>query len=58
MTRITLGLVSILALSSAVSIVNAHEGHNNGQQKFNIPGDEDYAPGAPDLLDFKVRRDR
>ena len=54
MTRICLGLVTLLALSSAVSIVNAHEGHDHAQQKFNIPGDEDYSTNAPDLQDFKV----
>ncbi|KAF9130116.1 hypothetical protein BGW39_003476 [Mortierella sp. 14UC] len=53
MTRITLGLVSLLALSSAVSIVSAHEGHDHGQQKFNIPGDKDYTTSAPELVDFK-----
>ncbi|KAG0273784.1 hypothetical protein BGZ95_010400 [Linnemannia exigua] len=54
MTRITLGLVSLLALSSAVSIVNAHEGHDHGQQKFNIPGDEGYSASAPELAEFKA----
>ncbi|KAG9069023.1 hypothetical protein KI688_009913 [Linnemannia hyalina] len=54
MTRISLGLVTLLALSSAVSIVNAHEGHDHAQQKFNIPGDEDYSADALGLQDFKV----
>lgn len=54
MTRISLGLVTLLALSSAVSIVNAHEGHDHAQQKFNIPGDEEYSANAPELQDFKV----
>ncbi|KAK3831862.1 MAG: Calreticulin family-domain-containing protein [Linnemannia gamsii] len=54
MTRITLGLVSLLALSAAVSIVNGHEGHDHGQQKFNIPGDEGYSASAPELADFKA----
>ncbi|OAQ25096.1 Calreticulin-domain-containing protein [Linnemannia elongata AG-77] len=54
MTRISLGLVTLLALSSAVSIVNAHEGHDHAQQKFNIPGDEEYSANAPELQDFKA----
>lgn len=54
MTRISLGLVTLLALSSAVSIVSAHEGHDHAQQKFNIPGDDDYSASAPDLQEFKV----
>ncbi|KAF9925511.1 hypothetical protein FBU30_004730 [Linnemannia zychae] len=53
MTRISLSLVSLLALSSAVSMVNAHEGHDNSQQKFNIPGDADYSTSSPELQDFK-----
>lgn len=55
MTRISLGLVSLLALSSAVSIVSAHEGHDHGQHEFLMPGDADYNPAKDDLAEFKVR---
>ncbi|KAG0320608.1 hypothetical protein BGZ99_004406 [Dissophora globulifera] len=60
MTRISMGLVSLLALSSAVSMVNAHAGHHGHdhgqeQQKFNIPGDDEYvaAAAAVERPDFK-----
>ncbi|KAF9099773.1 hypothetical protein BGX27_000531 [Mortierella sp. AM989] len=53
MTRISLGLVSLLALSSAVSMVNAHEGHDHDQKNFNMPGDPGYAAPGVGLLDFK-----
>ncbi|KAF9408628.1 hypothetical protein BGZ94_002245 [Podila epigama] len=45
MTRISLGLVTLLALSSAVSMVNAHEGHqhNDKDQQATI-----------DIADFKA----
>ncbi|KAI1318370.1 hypothetical protein EDD11_006708 [Mortierella claussenii] len=57
MTRISLGLVSLLALSSAVSMVSAHDGHNHDDQKqFKMPGDEGYtAPAAQqELAAFKA----
>ncbi|KAF9200270.1 hypothetical protein BGZ49_009528 [Haplosporangium sp. Z 27] len=53
MTRISLSLVSLLALSSAVSMVNAHEGHNHEQEHFKMPGDEGYGSAGVDLVDFK-----
>ncbi|KAG0354590.1 Calreticulin family-domain-containing protein [Gamsiella multidivaricata] len=54
MTRISLGLVSLLALSSAVSMVCAHEGHEHDQTKFNMPGDRNYSPkDSVELPEFK-----
>lgn len=52
MTRISLGLVTLLALSSAVSMVNAHD--DKEQHKFNIPGDAEYDASKPELETFKV----
>ncbi|KAF9172458.1 hypothetical protein BGX21_005328 [Mortierella sp. AD011] len=53
MTRISLGLVSFIALSSAVSMVNAHGGHDHGQKQFNMPGDPGYGSNGVELADFK-----
>ncbi|KAG0210206.1 hypothetical protein BGX28_009511 [Mortierella sp. GBA30] len=51
MTRISLGLVTLLALSSAVSMVNAHE--DKDQKQFNMPGDAEYGASKDDLESFK-----
>ncbi|KAF9180334.1 hypothetical protein BGZ51_006054 [Haplosporangium sp. Z 767] len=51
MTRISLDLIRLLALSSAVSMVNAHEGHS--QKKFNIPGDAEYGSTGVERANFK-----
>ncbi|KAG0042084.1 hypothetical protein BGZ83_000916, partial [Gryganskiella cystojenkinii] len=53
MTRITLGLVSLLALSSAVSMVSAHEGHDHAQNEFHMPGDAEYTSTTDQLQEFK-----
>lgn len=50
MTRISLGLVTLLALSTAVSMVNAHEGHHHEEeQKASTAPD-----AAIDIAEFKV----
>lgn len=55
MARIKLGLVGLLALSSAVSMVNAHEGHHHEEQaEFNLPGDAQYGASDIEIADFKV----
>lgn len=55
MARIKLGLVGLLALSSAVSMVNAHEGHHDGEQaKFNLPGDAQNGASEIEVAEFKV----
>ncbi|CAO3571124.1 unnamed protein product [Mortierella alpina] len=51
MTRLSLGLVTLLALSSAVSMVKAHD--DTDQQKFNIPGDAEYDASNPELPSFE-----
>lgn len=50
MTRISLGLVTLLALSTAVSMVNAHEGHHHEEEQkaFTAPD------AAIDITEFKV----
>ncbi|KAF9355782.1 hypothetical protein BGX26_006132 [Mortierella sp. AD094] len=55
MTRISLSLVSLLALSSAVNMVNAHEGHDHDhdQKHFKMPGDPGYSSLGVDLAEFK-----
>lgn len=55
MTRITLGLVSLLALSSAVSMVSAHEGHDHAQNEFHMPGDSEYTSVKDELAEFQVQ---
>lgn len=56
MARIKLGLVGLLALSSAVSMVNAHEGHHHEEEQanFNLPGDAHYGASDIEVADFKV----
>ncbi|KAF9327892.1 hypothetical protein BG006_008863 [Podila minutissima] len=55
MARIKLGLVGLLALSSAVSMVNAHEGHHHEEEQanFNLPGDAHYGASDIEVADFK-----
>ncbi|KAF9432523.1 hypothetical protein BGZ76_010665 [Entomortierella beljakovae] len=57
MTRLSLGLVTLLALSSAVTMVHAHEGHDHGhdhdQETFKMPGDPGYESLGVELTDFK-----
>ncbi|KAF9387930.1 hypothetical protein CPC16_006773 [Podila verticillata] len=54
MARIKLGLVGLLALSTAVSMVNAHEGHHHEEQaEFNLPGDAQYSASDIEVADFK-----
>jgi len=50
MTRISLGLVTLLALSTAVSMVSAHEGHHHEEEQkaFTAPD------AAIDITEFKV----
>ncbi|KAF9387901.1 hypothetical protein CPC16_006800 [Podila verticillata] len=50
MTRISLGLVTLLALSTAVSMVNAHEGHHHEEEQkaFTAPD------AAIDITEFKA----
>ncbi|KAG0343917.1 hypothetical protein BG004_004894 [Podila humilis] len=51
MTRISLGLVTLLALSTAVSMVNAHEGHHHEEEQkaFTAP-----ATGPIVISEFKA----
>ncbi|KAF9941492.1 hypothetical protein BGZ65_002861 [Modicella reniformis] len=51
MTRFSMGLVSLLALSSAVSMVNAHDSE---QTKFKMPGDAGYGASTVDRPEFKA----
>ncbi|KAG0348745.1 hypothetical protein BG004_004321 [Podila humilis] len=54
MTRISLSLVGLLALSSVV-MVNAHEGHaHDDQPTFNLPGDANYGETGIEITEFRA----
>ncbi|KAF9581345.1 hypothetical protein BGW38_001682 [Lunasporangiospora selenospora] len=52
MARITYGLVGLVALSTAINMVSAHEG-GHGDAQFKMPGDADYEKPTVELTDFK-----